>query len=186
LTGKAVSGSHPMTTLIIPDPCLVVLVGPSGAGKSTFARRHFKPTEILSSDFFRALIADDEGDQSASGGAFELLYLAADKRLARGRLTVIDATNVQPDVRRPLLAIARRHERPAVAVVFDLPEEVYHRHNQQRPGRQVNPDVVRLHSEQLRRVVPQLPDEGFREVHVLTSAAEIDAVVMERRPPAAE
>jgi protein phosphatase len=175
-----------MATLTIPDPCLVVLVGPSGAGKSTFARKHFKPTEVLSSDSFRAMIADDESDQSASGGAFQLLYVVTGKRLARGRLTVIDATNVQPDVRKPLLAIARRHHCPAVAVVFDLGEELYHRQNGQRPGRQVNPEVVRLHCEQLRRAVPKLRDEGFQAVHVFTCLEEIDSAVLERRRPACD
>ena len=43
-----------MTDLDIPDLSLVVLVGVSGSGKSTFAARHFKPTQVLSSDFCRA------------------------------------------------------------------------------------------------------------------------------------
>ncbi len=34
----------------IPNLSLVVLIGPSGSGKSTFARKHFLPTEVLSSD----------------------------------------------------------------------------------------------------------------------------------------
>src|SRR5215204_3938239 len=60
--------------LTIPDPSLVLLVGPSGCGKSTFARRHFKPTEVVSSDFFRGLVCDDEGHQGASRDAFELVH----------------------------------------------------------------------------------------------------------------
>jgi protein phosphatase len=171
-----------MPTLSLPDPCLVLLVGPSGSGKSTFARKHFRPTEILSSDLFRAMVCDEENDQSASSAAFELLYLAADKRLARSRLTVIDATNVQPDARKPLLDIARRHHCPAVAVVFDLPEEACHAHNRVRPQRHVGADVVRLHCEQLRQLLPSLRNEGMRQVYVLASPAEIDAVVIERQP----
>src|SRR5262245_65679129 len=95
--------------LSIPELALVVLIGPSGAGKSTFARTHFKPTEILSSDYCRGLVADDENDQSATGDAFDVLHFIARKRLAAGRLTVIDATNVQTEARKPLLALARAH-----------------------------------------------------------------------------
>src|SRR4030095_1976488 len=91
----------------IPKLSLVVLIGPSGSGKSTFARRHFLPSEVLSSDFCRGLVGDDENDQAATKDAFELLHYIAAKRLARGRLTVIDATNVQPEARRPLVALAR-------------------------------------------------------------------------------
>ena len=49
--------------LNIPELSLVVLIGPTGSGKSTFARAHFKPTEVISSDFCRGLVADDENDQ---------------------------------------------------------------------------------------------------------------------------
>src|SRR5215468_9919092 len=103
-------------TINIPELSLVVLIGPSGSGKSTLARRHFKPTEVLSSDFFRGLVADDETDQSASADAFELLHTVLAKRLAAGRLTAIDATNVRPEARRPLLEAARKHHVQPVAV----------------------------------------------------------------------
>src|SRR5579884_4142098 len=169
-------------TITIPELSVVVLVGPSGSGKSTFARRHFLPTEVLSSDFFRGLVADDEGDQSASGAAFEVLYLVAGKRLARGRLTVIDATSVQPDARKPLLDLARRYHVPAAALVFDLPEDLCRQHNLQRPGRQVTDAVIHTHRQQLQRVLPRLEAEGFAPVHVLSSPEEVDAVTVVRQP----
>nr|WP_262489957.1 AAA family ATPase [Hymenobacter sp. AT01-02] len=52
------------TSLKLPELSLVLLIGTSGAGKSTFARRLFQATEIVSSDQCRALVADDENDQS--------------------------------------------------------------------------------------------------------------------------
>src|SRR5262252_1918558 len=101
----------------VPELSLVVLIGASGSGKSTFARTRFAPTEVISSDFCRGLVADDENDQSASADAFDLLHFIAAKRLAAGRLTVIDATNVQRESRRQLLAIAKEHDVLAVAIV---------------------------------------------------------------------
>src|ERR1043166_6140844 len=106
-----------MSTITIPELSLVVLIGPSGCGKSTFARRHFKPTEILSSDFCRGLVSDDEANQAASSDAFDVVHYIASKRLANMRLTAIDATNVQADLRQPLLEIARRHHCQPVAIV---------------------------------------------------------------------
>src|SRR5580704_14487154 len=93
----------------IPEFALVLLIGPSGCGKSTFARRHFKPTEILSSDFFRGMLADDDTDQTVSADAFELMHLVCAKRLTAGRLTVIDATNVRHESRKPFIELARKH-----------------------------------------------------------------------------
>ena len=105
----------------IPELSLVVVIGPSGSGKSTFARKHFKPTEVLSSDYWRALVADDENDQTVTNEAFDILHYIATKRLACGRLTVVDATNVKTEDRKPLVELARRHHCLPVAIVFDLP-----------------------------------------------------------------
>src|SRR5918997_5945638 len=103
--------------LTIPELSLVVLIGPSGCGKSTFARKHFKPTEVFSSDFCRGMVSDDENDQAATADAFEVLHFIASKRLAAGRLTVIDATNVQEESRKPLVRLARDHDVLPVAIV---------------------------------------------------------------------
>ncbi|HLO28951.1 MAG TPA: AAA family ATPase, partial [Anaerolineales bacterium] len=97
-----------MTTLTIPELSFVVLIGASGSGKSSFARKHFKSTEVLSSDFCRGLVSDDENNQSVTKEAFEILHFIATKRLAAGRLTVVDATNVQPESRKPLVTLARQ------------------------------------------------------------------------------
>ena len=107
--------------ITVPELSLVVLVGPSGAGKSTFARKHFKATEVLSSDFCRGLVSDDENCQIATNDAFEVLHFIGGKRLAAGKLTVVDATNVQPEARKPLVALARQYHCLPVAIVFDLP-----------------------------------------------------------------
>src|SRR5215208_4008722 len=152
--------------LTIPELSLVVLVGASGSGKSTFARAHFKPTEVLSSDFFRGLISDDENDQAATKEAFDTLHFVAAKRLAAGRLTVVDATNVQPEARKPLVELARRYHCLPVAIVLDLPERLCHERNRSRPDRQFGPHVVRRQRADLRRSLRGLQREGFRQVHV--------------------
>ncbi|MCI0464575.1 MAG: AAA family ATPase [Gemmataceae bacterium] len=167
--------------LAIPESSLVLLVGPSGSGKSTFARRHFKPTEILSSDAFRAMVCDDEANQHASRDAFELLHLAVAKRLAWGRLTVVDATHVQPDARKPLLELARRYHVQKVAIVFNLPEELCQSYNQQRPDRNVPPSIVATHRQQLETTLAALQREHFAHVHVLGSPQEVEAATVERR-----
>src|SRR5437764_1759283 len=125
----------------VPNLSLVVLVGPSGSGKSTFARKHFRPTEVLSSDACRAMISDDENDQAVTKDAFEVLRFVAGKRLALGWLTVIDATNVQPEARKPLVELARQYHVLPVAVVLDLPERLCHDRNAGRPDRAFGPHV---------------------------------------------
>jgi protein phosphatase len=167
--------------LRVPELALVVLIGPSGSGKSTFAGRHFKPTEVLSSDRCRALVADDENDQSATDAAFEVLYAIARKRLAAGRLTVVDATSVKPEDRRGLVALAREFHVLPVAVVFDLPAQLCHERNANRPDRRFGPHVVRGQLQALHRSLRGLRREGFRQVTVLSSPAEVEAVTIERQ-----
>jgi protein phosphatase len=168
--------------LPIPKLSLVVLIGPSGAGKSTFARRHFLPTEIVSSDACRGMVSDNENDQAATPDAFELLHYLVGKRLALGRLTVVDATNVQPESRAPLVAVARQHHCLPVAIVLNVPERLCHDRNRDRGDRMFGPHVVRQQLQQLRRSVRRLGREGFRHVFELTSAEEIDAATIEHVP----
>jgi polynucleotide kinase-phosphatase len=169
-------------TLTVPELSLVLLIGASGCGKSTFARKHFKATEVLSSDFCRGLVADDENAQGATGDAFDVLHYIAAKRLAAGRLTVVDATNVEREGRRSLLDLARRYHVVPVAIVLNLPERVCHERNSGRPDRDFGPHVVRRQIQNLRRSLPGLEREGFRYVYVLSSPEEIEAAVVERQP----
>ncbi|MDX2591726.1 polynucleotide kinase-phosphatase [Streptomyces sp. WI03-4A] len=170
--------------LPVTDLSLVVLVGASGSGKSTFARKHFKPTEVISSDFCRGLVADDENDQSASGDAFDVLHYIAGKRLAAGRRTVVDATSVQQDSRRQLVELAKKYDVLPIAIVLDVPEEVCAERNAARTDRADMPRrVIQRHIRELRRSLRHLEREGFRKVHVLrgTEEAEAATVVTEKR-----
>jgi protein phosphatase len=171
-----------MTVIKIPDLSLVVLVGVTGSGKSTFAARHFAATEVISSDFCRGLVSDDSSDQSATADAFDVLNFIAGKRLAAGRLTVIDATSVQPGARKPLIELAREHHVLAVAIVLDLPEATCAARNAGRPDRGFGPHVLRQQHAQLRRGLRGMRREGFHRVFVLDGEAETDAAVIEREP----
>lgn len=166
----------------IPKLSLVVLIGPSGCGKSTFARKHFLPSEVLSSDYCRGLVSDNENDQAATTDAFDVLHYVAGKRLARGRLTVVDATNVQPEARAPLVALARKYHCLPVAVVLNVPEEICHERNRDRQDRAFGPHVIRQQRSQMRRALKGLNREGFRHVFVLDNVAEVEAAVIERVP----
>ncbi len=168
--------------ITIPKLSLVVLIGPSGSGKSTFARKHFLPTEVLSSDDCRGMVSDDENDQAVTNEAFEVLHFVAAKRLALGRLTVIDATNVQPEARKPLVHLARQYHCLPVAVVLNLPERLCQDRNRLRAERAFGPHVVRQQLSQLRRSLRGLGREGFRHVFVLESPEEVEAATVERAP----
>jgi len=168
--------------LEVPDLSLVVLVGASGSGKSTFAAQHFGPFEVVSSDHCRGLVADDVDDQAATADAFDVLHHIAGVRLRRGNLTVVDATNVQADARRQLVALAREHDVLPVAVVLDLPERVCLERNAARPDRDFGAHVVKRHRDALRRSLRSLRREGFRTVHVLSSVEEVAAARVVRTP----
>jgi predicted kinase len=166
----------------LPADAAVLLIGPSGAGKSTFAARHFAGTEVLSSDEMRAMVADDPTDQQATDAAFELLHTALTLRLARRRLTVVDATNVEGWARQPLLAIARRQRRPAAAIVFDLPLEACLRRNLSRPSPRP-PAAIRRQHRWLAETLPSLAGEGFATTWVLRTEADVDGAQVERSAP---
>ena len=168
--------------IAIPELCLVALIGPSGSGKSSFAASHFKPTEVVSSDYCRAMVADDATDQAATPDAFALLNFIAATRLRAGRLTVIDATSVQPQARKSLVALAREHDCLPVAIVLNMPEALCLARNKGRADRQFGPQVVRRQAEQLRRSLRGLKREGFRHVFVLNSPEEVESATVERVP----
>jgi len=170
--------------LPVTDLSLVVLIGASGSGKSTFARRHFKPTEVISSDFCRGLVSDDENDQGATRDAFDVLHYIAGKRLAAGRRTVVDATSVQQDARRQLIDLAKQYDVLPIAIVLDVPEEVCAERNATRDDRADMPRrVVQRHTRELRRSLRHLEREGFRKVHVLRGVEDVETatVVTEKR-----
>ena len=168
--------------ITIPELALVVLIGPSGCGKSTLARKLFRPTEVLSSDYCRGLVSDDENDQAATKDAFEVLHFIARKRLAAGKLTVVDATNVQPEARKPLVQLAREFHCLPVAIVLDVPERLCHERNKGRSDRDFGPHVIRQQSQQLHRSLRGLEREGFRHVFILKSLEDVEALAIERQP----
>ena len=171
-----------MSQIKIPDLSLVVLIGISGSGKSTFAARHFRPTEVISSDFCRALVSDDENDQAATADAFEVLNFIAGKRLDAGRLTVIDATSVQASARQSLITLARKHHVLAVAIVLDVAERICTERNAARQDRSFGGRVLRQQHQQLRRGLRGLRREGFHRVYVLDGEDEIATAAIEREP----
>ena len=166
--------------IAIPEFSLVVLVGASGSGKSTFARENFLPTEVISSDFCRGLVCDDENSLAATSDAFDVLHYVAAKRLAGMKLTVVDATNVQASARKPLIALARVYHTFPIAVVLDLPERLCRDRNEKRPERAMGEHVVGQQCRQLRRSLKHLKREGFRRVFVLRSEEEVEQVCIER------
>ncbi len=168
--------------LKIPKLALVVLVGPSGSGKSTFARKHFLATEVLSSDYCRGLVSDDELDQSVSSEAFEVLHTIAAKRLAIGRLTVVDATNVQKESRAPLVQLAKEFDVLPVAIVFDLPLKVCLERHATRTDRKFGPHVIRNQIREMRQSLRRLKLEGFRHVFFFGDPREVDEANILREP----
>lgn len=167
----------------LPSDAMVVLVGPSGSGKSTFAARHFLPTQVLSSDALRAMVADEADDQTATEEAFELLHTALAMRLARRKLTVVDATSVEGWARQRLLAVARRFGRPATAIVFNLPLDTCLERNAARTDRRLPPAAIRRQHALMRASLDGLAAEGFDPIVVLTTIDAVETTSLERGDP---
>lgn len=173
-------GRSASPAISLPSDALVLLIGIAGSGKSTFAARHFAPTEILSSDTLRAVISDDPHAQGATDEAFDLLHRILAMRLRRGRLTVVDATNVEGWARAELLAVARRHRRPTVAIVIDVPFEVALTRNARRPAPRPPVAALRRQARWLADTLREIDSEGFVAVHRLTSVEAVDSVRVRR------
>jgi predicted kinase len=171
-----------MPTVVIADPSLVLLVGAAGSGKSTLASRLFAPDEIVSSDALRAVVSGDEADQTVSGVAFRVLHRTVDRRLAAGRLIVVDATNAVATVRRPLLGRARVYGVPTTAIVLDIDADIVRAQNAAR-SRIVDPEVVDRHLAAIRETVDRdrLQAEGVDQVVVVRDPVEAAALVVDRR-----
>ncbi len=166
--------------LVIPDPSLVLLVGPSGAGKSTFAQAHFRPTEVVSSDALRAMVADDPADQDASAEAFRVLAMIVEGRLWRRLMTVVDATNLRAADRTRYRRLAARYGIPTVAIAFDFPVELFVARNSQRPDRVVGDGVVANQAERMAHALAELPAEGYAELYLLREPETLGPITVER------
>jgi protein phosphatase len=151
----------------IPELAVVALVGVSGCGKSTFAKKHFKSTEVLSSDYFRALVSDDENNQKVTAQAFDSLYYVANKRLELGLLTVIDATNVQKHARTAVLKLAREQDCLAAAIVFNIDINICKERNRTRTDRTLPENIIERQNRELKKTFRGLEKEGFRYVYIL-------------------
>jgi protein phosphatase len=166
----------------LPDFSLVVLIGSTGSGKSTFAAKHFLPTEVISSDYCRALVSDSETDQGVTGDAFDLVREIAGKRLKNRKLAVIDATNVRPSDRKSWIELARQWHALPVAIAFDPGIDICIERNKTRPDRAFGGQVVQRMVSEVRRGLGGLQREGFRQVWKLTSVESIEAAAITRQP----
>jgi predicted kinase len=179
-TAETHGGRSVSPAISLPADALVLLIGIAASGKTTFAARQFAPTEILSSDAFRALIADDPSAQGATDDAFDLLHRLLEMRMRRGRPTVVDATNVEDWARAELINVGKRHRRPVIAIVLDVPIEVAVERNAKRPSPRPPPSALRRQQRWLADSLPALAHEGFDAVHVLGSVDEVDAARVQR------
>ena len=169
--------------MLLPEFCLVILIGASGSGKSTFASKHFKPTEIVSSDACRGIVSDDETSQNATFDAFALVKFITRLRLKNRLLTVIDATNVKEESRKDWTRLADEYKCLMVAIILDIPENICADRNSLKPDRQFGKHVIPLHISQLQKSIKNLKYEGFRDIFNLRSVEEVDRVLAIEREP---
>jgi len=160
----------------VPELSLVLMIGASGSGKSTFAKKYFKTHEVVSSDFCRGLVSNDENNQAATGDAFDLLNFIISKRLKNGLLTVVDATNVQKESRKKLINLARQYHTLPTAIVLDIPQRTCEDRNEKREDRNFGGHVIRQQKQQLKRSIRGLKREGFRKIYILKSEDEVNEV----------
>ncbi|WP_421753021.1 polynucleotide kinase-phosphatase [Croceimicrobium sp.] len=160
----------------VPELSLVLLIGTSGSGKSTFAKKHFSKFEVVSSDECRGIVSNDENNLAATTDAFELLHYTVAKRLKNGLLTVVDATNIQPEARKGLLQLAREYHCLPIAIVFNIPESVCEERNAKRDDRNLGNHVLRQQRQHLKRSLKSLKREGFKQIQIFHSVEEVNQV----------
>ena len=165
-----------------PEFSMVVLIGPTSAGKTTFAHTHFSEHEVISSDVCRAMVSDDPTNQAVTSDAFEIVHAIAERRLKNRRLTVIDATSLQVHARKSLVDLARAHDCPTTAVVFDLPQSMLYERNRARADRNIPDRVVRNQINNLRQSIRNLRKEGFPRNFIIKTQDDADNAVISRTP----
>lgn len=168
--------------ITIPDLSLVLLIGPAGSGKTSFAQAHFKPTEVLSLEQVRQLVADGAVDAAATEDAFAALSYLAMRRLAAGRLTVIDDRHLNSHTRRMLIGLAQEHHVIPVAIAFNLPEAVLEQRNHGRGVGNLAAEAIAQQHVAMRHALACLPQEGFRHVYEFLSQEEVDTIEVVRQP----
>jgi protein phosphatase len=159
----------------VPRRTLLVLCGPAGSGKSTFAAQHFIPTNIVSSDYCRAMICDDVNNQQVNRDTFDLFYYIIQKRMFLGRFTVADSTALQSEARRKLRELSRRSGYLGCLLIFNIPPEICLERDKMRQ-RIVGEQVVAYHAGLLQRTLQDAPQEGWEQVHVL-GEEDMNAVI---------
>jgi predicted kinase len=171
----------------VPRRSLLVLCGPAGSGKSTFAAQRFPATSIVSSDYCRAIICDDENNQQVNRDAFELFHFIIQKRLSLGRFTVADSTALQADARRKLRNLSRRFGYFGCLLIFNISPEICLERNKSR-HRLVEEKVIPYHTGLLQRTLLDAPLEGWEQIHILgeqdmDTIVEIEDIRGPLRPP---
>ncbi len=168
-------------TLSIPRLSLVLLIGPSGAGKTTLAERLFAPTECVGIDAMRAMLDDDPYSATATSDAVEMIRIVTARRLARGRLTVIDAPNVNIEERRPLIKLAQKNHAAAVAIVLNVDAATCRANNDKRASVPKLPaKVLERQQAAMKKTLASIKKEGFYRVHTITKPEDFETFSIQR------
>jgi protein phosphatase len=141
----------------------VVLCGPAACGKSTFAERHFRPTQVISSDWARARVADDERDQRCNAQAFALVHFLIEQRLTVNRLCVVDSTALTSQARKELLDLAKKFQVPTTLMLFQVPLETCIERDAKRE-RSVGRAIVERQYQAFEQSKEAIRQEGFDQV----------------------
>ncbi|GCE04388.1 AAA family ATPase [Dictyobacter aurantiacus] len=176
----------------LPERTLIVLCGPAGAGKSTFARTFVaqhqqqgcRMTSIVSSDYCRALICDDETNQQVNRDTFDLFHYIIHKRMIQGRLTIVDSTALQVEARQRLLDLAVRHRYTTCLFLFNISLETCLRYDQhQARGRIVGEQVIKYHLSLLQQALRAVPQEGWNMIHILDEQHAFPEILVSETQP---